>query len=165
MKFCPECGKELKGAKNFCPECGGTLNTKKATGKKTKTTKDGYSKEDIESNKIMGVLSYLGILSLVPYFAAKDSKYAQYHAKQGVNLFIIALAYSIISTIIQAVVKVNKSVGFYYAYTVKVTPWYISVPLNALSIAFFVFAIIGIINACKGEQKELPIIGKFKIIK
>ena len=37
--------------------------------------------------------------------------------------------------------------------------------ISLLNIVILVFAIIGIINAAKGEMKELPLVGKFRIIK
>ncbi len=161
MKYCSKCGKELKDSTKFCGECGTSVED---NAKATKATSKGYSKEDIEKNKFMGVLAYLGIFSLIPYFAAKDSKYTQYHAIQGINLFIITAAYTLLSQLIQAVIKVERG-GFYYGYTYRITPWWVSTPLNVCGTLFFVLSIIGIINACKGEQKELPIIGQFKIIK
>ena len=29
MKFCPECGKDLKGSTKFCPECAFNISTMK----------------------------------------------------------------------------------------------------------------------------------------
>ena len=45
-----------------------------------------------DNDKLFGILAYLGILFLVPLLAAKDSKFAQYHANQGVVLFIADIA-------------------------------------------------------------------------
>lgn len=36
-----------------------------------------------DQDKIMLVLSYLGILSLIPLLTVKDSEYVKWHAKQG----------------------------------------------------------------------------------
>ena len=44
--------------------------------------------DDAEKNKIFGILAYLGILCLVPIFAAKDSPFAKYHANQGLVLLL-----------------------------------------------------------------------------
>src|SRR5437762_547806 len=44
--------------------------------------------KDVEQNKVYAILAYLGILVLVPLLAAKESKFAQYHANQGLVLFI-----------------------------------------------------------------------------
>ena len=40
----------------------------------------------------------------------------------------------------------------------------INVVVGIASIGLFALMIIGIINACKGEGKELPIIGHFVIL-
>ena len=45
--------------------------------------------KDIEENKLIAALSYIWILCLVPLLLKRDSKFAQFHAKQGLILFII----------------------------------------------------------------------------
>ena len=62
-----------------------------------------YSKSDIEGNKLMAVLSYIGILVLVPILAAKDSPFAKYHAAQGLNLLIVDVAWCIVSGIVSLI--------------------------------------------------------------
>lgn len=44
-----------------------------------------------EQDKIMLVLSYLGIFSLIPLLTVKDSDYVKWHAKNGLALFIAGL--------------------------------------------------------------------------
>lgn len=51
--------------------------------------------QDIRENKLWALLSYLGILVLIPLLAKKDSKFAQFHAKQGLVLFIANLIWMI----------------------------------------------------------------------
>ena len=36
--------------------------------------------EDVQNNKVFAILAYIGILVLVPIFAAKESKFARFHA-------------------------------------------------------------------------------------
>ena len=55
------------------------------------TTAD-YTAEDIEQNKVMALLAYLGLLFLVPMFAAPNSKFARYHTNQGLVLCLAAVA-------------------------------------------------------------------------
>ena len=102
----------------------------------------GVDPADASSNKVMAVLAYLGILVLVPLLAAKESKFARFHTNQGLILLIC----SIVSFAIGKV----PSIAF--------ISW-------ILNIAILILAIIGIINAVKGETKELPLVGKFTIIK
>lgn len=101
-----------------------------------------YDPKDIESNKVIACLSYIGILVLIPLLLAKDSRFAQYHANQGLLLLIIDVLLGILSII----PVVNIFAGI-------------------IGVVVFVFCIIGIVAALKGEAKELPIIGKYRILK
>ena len=49
-------------------------------------------------NKVMAILAY--IIFFIPLLAAKESKFAMYHANQGLVLFLLAVAVSIVGTII-----------------------------------------------------------------
>jgi len=112
-------------------------------------------KKDAEDNKIMGILAYLGILVIVPILAAKESPFAKFHSNQGLVLIIVAIAGSISIAILGAIIMaISFSLGL------------IVTLLNAVfSIGMLALVIIGIINVVNGEMKELPIIGKFTILK
>ena len=101
-----------------------------------------FTPEDASANKVMAILAYFGILLLIPLFAAKESKFARFHVNQGLILLII-------SVVVFAVGKIIPGLG---------------VLIGLLDLAIAVFAIIGIINAAKGQAKELPLVGKFRII-
>ena len=115
-----------------------------------------YSRSDIEGNKLMAVLSYLGILVLIPILAAKDSPFAKFHATQGLNLLIVSVAWSIVSGIIGAILG---AIGVTFLSVL----W--SIITLLVSIVIFLTMVIGIINAAQGKAKELPIIGGFRILK
>jgi len=101
------------------------------------------NKEDAEKNKAMAIIAY--IIFFVPLLAARDSKFAMYHANQGLNLFLLAVAVSVVGAIIPFL------------------GWFIILPFGHLAVLIFV--IMGIINASKGEMKPLPLIGKIELIK
>ena len=109
-----------------------------------------FDKKDIEENKAMACLAY--IVAPVPYFTEEKSKWVRYHAIQGMNFFIIfvsmCLAVSIINSLILFPFPFLKAITRTILYTFGV-----------------IYALIGIINVCNGEAKELPIINKFKFIK
>lgn len=44
-----------------------------------------FDPRDIQNNKVMAILAYFGILVLIPIFAAKESKFARFHANQGTD--------------------------------------------------------------------------------
>jgi uncharacterized membrane protein len=54
---------------------------------------------DVEANKLVAALSYVSILFLVPLLLKKDSKFAQFHAKQGLVLFIVEIVVMFIAWI------------------------------------------------------------------
>ncbi len=160
MTYCSKCATTLEDGLKFCPACGeaviaesaaSTVDTassnEDAVGEKLKqlnNTKDeteGFDKADIEKNKIMAVLAY--IIFLIPLIAAKESPFARFHTNQGLLLVIAAVILSVIAAI-------------------PVIGWIIA---PVIGIAVTVLAVIGILNALNGKAKELPLIGKFRILK
>lgn len=111
--------------------------------------------DDIKDNKLMAILAYFGILVLVPILAAPNSKFARFHANQGVVLLIAAVVYMIGTSIIGGAIGI-------LSYTISSV--FVMI-LDLGNLVLFVLMIIGIINAYKGEYKELPYLGQFKILK
>lgn len=101
---------------------------------------------DVEQNKPMAIIGYLiPILFFIPMLSEKKSPFGMFHAKQQLNLLLSAIVVNIVGSII------------------PILGWFIILPIG--SIVLIVLAIMGIINAAKGEMKQLPIIGGFQIIK
>lgn len=98
--------------------------------------------DDVNKNKLMAAIAYIGILVLIPVFLAKDSKFAKFHANQGLVLFIIGLITTVLGKI-------------------KFLKWIAAI----VSCALFICCIVGIIYAIQGKAKELPVIGNIKILK
>ena len=173
MAFCGKCGTKVEDGVKFCSGCGAPMeastqqaqpNTQtnsqtdysakiSALNETADTTAD-FDKADIEQNKVMGVLAYLSWLVLIPIFAAKGSKFARFHANQGLVLAITEIAWWIVQGILSSVLySISWRLGF------------ISTILGLVNIVFLVLLVIGIMNAANGRAKELPVIGKFKILK
>lgn len=55
-----------------------------------KTTAKPAAEPDIEKNKTVAALSYVWILFLIPLLGKKRSKFSQFHAKQGLILFLLS---------------------------------------------------------------------------
>ena len=153
MLTCKQCGTQVEDGVMNCTNCGAPieapvqqnqpidLSEKFNEFNNTADTTAEYDAQDIEKNKVMALLAY--IIFLIPLLAAKDSKFARFHTNQGLVLFL--------GGIIASVVAVIPVIG-----------WIIA-PIAGLVIT--VLAIIGILNALNGRAKELPVIGKFKILK
>ncbi|MGI6508084.1 MAG: hypothetical protein ACOX4A_06835 [Saccharofermentanales bacterium] len=102
----------------------------------------------------MAILAYFGILVLIPLFAAKESKFARYHVNQGLVLFIAEVAYGIVYAILSSII-----------WAISWRLYFITRIIGIFSLVFLVLSVIGIVNAVNGQAKELPVIGKFKILK
>jgi uncharacterized membrane protein len=91
------------------------------------------------NNMVMGILSYLGVLVIIPYIVAKNNSVVKFHVKQGLVLLGIEVIVWILG--------------------------YVAGPLALLllivNLGVLVLSIIGIINVVQGNQKELPLVGKF----
>lgn len=132
----------------------------------TADSSEKFDKKDIENGKGMAILSY--ILPFIPYFLEKENKYVRYHARQGMDLLLISIIYSILNSVLISLIKVNGACSFFgynLGHYCKVTPWWVTLPLTIIGIGISIIALIGILNAIKGKAKELPIVNKFKIFK
>lgn len=172
MAFCTNCGSKIDDEARFCPDCGAPVvpgaskaepweEEKKDFGTKinelnnTPDTTSEFDPNDIQSNKVMAVLAYLGILVLVPLFAARESRYARFHTNQGLVLAITEFVWTFVTRIIVGVFGyINTSVASI-----------IGNVCGLVNILFAVLVIMGIVNAVKGRAKELPVIGKITILK
>lgn len=115
----------------------------------TKDTTNKYKEDDISKNTAVSIIAYLGILSLIPYFLCKDSKFAMFNAKQGVNLFILEVICALLANIINLF-----------------TPWWIArAIIYVVYLIFVLLSLIGVINVLNGKAKELPYVSAFKFIK
>ena len=116
----------------------------------TPDTTAEFDQSDIDNNKVMGVLSYLGILVIIPLLAAKESKFARFHANQGLILVIVEILAAAVLGIFSGIPLIG---------------WIFSIASSLLGLATLVLAIIGIVNVVNGKAKELPIIGGYKLLK
>ncbi len=112
-----------------------------------------YGSQEIDEGKLMAVLSYLGILVLIPLFATKNA-FARFHTNQGLVLAIIEIVWSFVFGL------VDKLVG-----GIILVGWLVGIVGWLVSAVFLVVSVIGIINAVNGRAKDLPVIGKVRILK
>lgn len=88
---------------------------------------------NVNDDKSITYLSYIGLLFLVPLLAKKESKFSQFHAKQGLIL----------------------TIGWFLGGFL-----YVFIGLGALVHLFvIVLSIMGLISVSKGEMRKLPIVG------
>ncbi len=106
------------------------------------------------NDKVYGILSYIGILVLVPLLAGK-TQFARYHANQGLVLFIADIILGVMIGITVGVLSLLGVIGVVLG----------SIVSGVFGLCIFVLVIMGIINAANGEMKPLPVIGGITLIK
>lgn len=102
-------------------------------------------KENIDDVKVVSAVAYLGILFFIPMITNPKSKFAMFHANQGLLLLITGIIINVVGTFIPLI------------------GWFIILPLGAIFTV--VLFIMGLVNALGGHKKRLPLIGNFDIIK
>jgi uncharacterized membrane protein len=141
------------GAK-FCPHCGAS-STGEPAKRAAQVEEIQADPNDAEQGKVMSILSYLFILCLIPLITGdyKKSEYVKYHLNQGLVLFIVWIAWLIVSNLL----------GFLFSGVLIFL--YILIRF-AVWIGVLALCVIGIMNVSKGKMKPLPIIGgRFELIK
>lgn len=92
-----------------------------------------------DNTTLMGVLAYLGILVLVPYFTAKENAFVQYHVKQGFVLFAAEIVVWVLGDMVYGLWSILKFVN----------------------LGLIILSIFGIVNVVKRKQEEVPLLGQF----
>lgn len=144
MAFCKNCGQELPVEAKACPNCGTAVEAQAqpqaapAAPQQAPNTKDftsQYDPKDIADNKVMAVLAYIGWLILIPLLVS-PAKNSPFVRFHTNQGLILFIASFIIGLI--------PCIG---------------------QIACLILMVLGIVNAANGQAKELPILGKFRLLK
>lgn len=93
--------------------------------------------------KTTGIVAYLTWIGLLIAFLAGDKEGAKFHINQSLVLVLANIAIGIVAVI-------------------PVIGWIVG---GVGGVFVFVCWIMAFIGACQGEEKEMPLLGKIKIIK
>lgn len=96
-----------------------------------------------ETNKWVCALAY--IVFFIPILVDSNNENYKFHTNQGLNLFLLFIVISLVGSFI------------------PVIGWFIILPLGGL--VSFALCVLGIVNALNEKCKELPVIGKYVLIK
>jgi len=136
MAFCSKCGSQLNEGDKACGNCGEPVGGA------------ARSPETTSSNDMwMGILSYLGILALIPYLVKDQTPFVRAHAVRGINLLLL----EVIAWV---------AVGVF-----SWVPVLDGILSAVVGLASFALSLIGIINVANKDDKDLPFIGSIRLIK
>lgn len=162
--YCKSCGKQVDDEMKFCDGCGAPLaqqtaeNTPPPVYQQNTATPPPppvYQQGPVntpppsgDSNKVIYVLAYLGILFFLPLVMNPVTPLGRFHANQGLLLLITSVAGSIVIAILTLIVPFLAFLSWIF------------------NLAILALAIYGMVNAYNEKQVPLPVIGKlFTIIK
>lgn len=127
-------------------------------GKEESSAQEQYEqmKESVESDTVsehkgLAILGYiLPFLFFLPLVneKSKHNEFARFHANQHLILLIAIVGLYVVHNLLYMMLFLG---GLFLS--------------QLINLAFLVFMVLGIINAVKGEMKELPLIGGFNLLK
>ncbi|NOX71958.1 MAG: DUF4870 domain-containing protein [Candidatus Micrarchaeota archaeon] len=101
-------------------------------------------KKNLSSDEMMtAILSYLGILVLIPLFVVKKrNDFIEFHLRQGLELFLI-----------EVILWLLGSILFFL--------WPLTQILGLLNAVVFIISIIALIKAVMGEKWKIPLVWEY----
>lgn len=91
---------------------------------------------EIQEGKFFAAVGYLSVLCFVPLLLKKGNRFAQFHGKQGLVLFILEVAASIL----------------------KAVPALGDVVFTLAFVVLGILSLVGIVKVLTGEYWEMPVI-------
>lgn len=104
-----------------------------------------------KNNTVMLILSYFGLLALIPYFVEKEDPEVRWHASQGLALCGASFAFFVILGILTMCIAVVPVIGW-------IVSFILSIAMLPLALVVMVVSIICMIKAIKGERWRLPVV-------
>ena len=92
----------------------------------------------VEEGKIWAFIGYWGLFFLVPLLGKKDNKFAVFHGKQGLVLFVFWIAIVILGYL-------------------PIIGWFVIRPIGWL--IFVILAIMGMVMSLQGKYWKMPVLG------
>jgi uncharacterized membrane protein len=121
-----------------------------------------FGSDDIQAGKVAALLGYP--LFFLPLVIAPNSKFARFHANQGLIIFIFAF----INSIVQNIFRFSFNLIRWGWNWNDWRNWWsfnpFSLVFNLIGVALLAAIIYGIVNAANSKAVEIPIIGKFRIL-
>lgn len=167
MAFCKFCGGQVPEGAHNCPNCGAEINgsapnsaqanTQQSSGFMGADTSGEFDMNDLSSNQWCWALAYLWILFFLPLVVYPNSRVGRFHANQGLLLFIFTTACEFVAGLLGLFGGIPV-IGAIFSILAGFIGW----AAGVIHIAAFIYALVNILN---NKAVELPLIGKFRLIK
>ena len=107
--------------------------------------------------KITGVVAYLTWIGLLVAYIAGDREGAKFHLNQALVIWLAGTVFGIVTGILSALSAI------------PLVGWIIAALVGLISLVgglfFFVCWLMGLIYAIQEQEKEVPLLGRIKVLK
>lgn len=117
--------------------------------------------EEVNKYKMKAILCYIPLVAFYFKYATKlgkESKYMDYHIKEGLNLSLFWIFTFIVSKLLYTLFTKRYLMS-------EVTPVWVNFTTYLLYCLSIVLSLVGLYRTYNGKSKDLPIIGKYKFLK
>ena len=149
--------KKPKSAKKFIAQL---MDTKDFTA--------DFNNEDINQNKVTSIIACFGITFWVPFVFSGNSRFSRFYANQGLLVLIVSLIFTIPYALFSSIVNTACTVYSFNASSPSLSPlgYILDILLFAICYAIPIFMIItAIMNIRSGKAKNVPFVGKYRLIR
>ena len=105
------------------------------------------------NKKVTGIVAYITIIGWIVAYVAGDKENAKFHLNQGLVVCLLGLANGFLGAIVGVICR--------FIPFLSILGWVVS----AIGLVILAAMIIGIVYAVQEQDKEIPVIGSFKILK
>ncbi|MBM3251778.1 MAG: hypothetical protein FJZ11_03245 [Candidatus Omnitrophica bacterium] len=99
-------------------------------------SKEASQRKEIQEGKIFALMAYLFALCIIPLIFKKENKFALFHAKQGLVIFL----------------------GEVTIFVVSMVPGFGYIILDLGKLVFGLLSLLGMIQSISGKYTKIPII-------
>ena len=107
---------------------------------KEKTSSLAGDSKVSHDDRVLAAIGYIWVLFIVPLLVKRDNEFVQFHAKQGLVLFVFEVVVIILGWL-------------------PVLGWFVIMPIG--TIAAIALAVMGIVNTMQGRLWEMPFLAKY----
>ena len=102
------------------------------------------------SKKTTDILAYITPIGLIIAFLAGDRENSKFHLNQALVIWLAGVLINIVENLLDGLPVIGAI---------------ISIAVAVCDVALLVFWIMGLVSACKGEEKKVPILGDIVLYK
>lgn len=167
--FCSKCGAENTDKASFCIKCGERLDNPQTQSENGSANPppdwmfNAQPRLNPDAVTVLSIVSYISVFWLLgllipPY--NNDSR-VRFHVGQGMLLFILSAAGNIVLGILKAVIGIFDGIWILFS------PLMAAVRISQLMFGLCLLGLFvyGVVNAAKGLEKPLPVIGSLAFFK